>query len=496
MVNTRYEKSYDRDMNNSYLVINASKLKLEAYQKMILLNNEIKGVLPMNFKSLDQETFIYYNITSKISIGDYIKNKKLVFSDLEKIIKSIEAISDIANEYLLDEGLFEINSESIFFELGTNNCYFIYIPCETSENNMYLQVKELIDYMFSYVDHYDERAVSLIHKLKIVIEEDGFSIKLLKELLDNFEKDSELKGYIKNYQNNQNNLSNKPMALKESNSLGIQDKPEKVNKLSKIKKLSKRNNTNEINIVNKASQVSSANQSQEISRQEFSQLEKSGSIQNENNKLLGENKTKEGLVFSRLSLITIITQIILIVVIYFTVTSGLLQSTYVLHRALKIGYLVICVVSIEGLIISMNLYKANKKSKATSQGGSSIFSSENKSIVQVQEGPKINKTEILTAEKKTERAYLIKDNTKIPVINMPFTIGKLEGNVDCIIENPLVSRIHGQITKEEDGYYYKDLNSRNGTYLNNEKILSNHNYILENNYKICFANEKYVFRLL
>lgn len=46
------------------------------------------------------------------------------------------------------------------------------------------------------------------------------------------------------------------------------------------------------------------------------------------------------------------------------------------------------------------------------------------------------------------------------------TIGKKKGEVDVVIDDASVSRMHARITKERDVYYIEDLNSTNGTYKN------------------------------
>jgi len=49
-------------------------------------------------------------------------------------------------------------------------------------------------------------------------------------------------------------------------------------------------------------------------------------------------------------------------------------------------------------------------------------------------------------------------------------LGKKEEDCDLFFKGRGVSKIHAMIKREEDGYYLKDLNSRNGTYLNGQII--------------------------
>lgn len=63
-----------------------------------------------------------------------------------------------------------------------------------------------------------------------------------------------------------------------------------------------------------------------------------------------------------------------------------------------------------------------------------------------------------------ERAQTIVPN------DFPCILGKSKKSADYIIEDKTISRVHVRIHEEETGYYIEDLNSTNGTYVNNEKL--------------------------
>lgn len=81
----------------------------------------------------------------------------------------------------------------------------------------------------------------------------------------------------------------------------------------------------------------------------------------------------------------------------------------------------------------------------------------------------------------------------IPITSYPFFIGKLKKNVDYCIENNMVSRYHAKITKEAGRFYITDLNSTNGTYINDELLLTYQKKELKEGDIITFANIKYKF---
>lgn len=74
-----------------------------------------------------------------------------------------------------------------------------------------------------------------------------------------------------------------------------------------------------------------------------------------------------------------------------------------------------------------------------------------------------------------------------------FLIGSQENEVDGLICDGTISRIHARIIKEEERYYLEDMNSTNGTYRNGEALNYGERIMLEKNDRISFAQENYRF---
>lgn len=56
------------------------------------------------------------------------------------------------------------------------------------------------------------------------------------------------------------------------------------------------------------------------------------------------------------------------------------------------------------------------------------------------------------------------------VLNDKITIGRGSQNI-IVLRDPYVSKEHAKIVEDENKYFLEDLNSANGTYLNNQKVL-------------------------
>jgi len=75
-----------------------------------------------------------------------------------------------------------------------------------------------------------------------------------------------------------------------------------------------------------------------------------------------------------------------------------------------------------------------------------------------------------------------------------FTIGRLGSMVDHVIPDGTIGKLHAEIISREGSYYLTDLNSKNGTYINGERIVSNMEYEITGSCRIRFSSCEYLFR--
>ncbi|MEN8907774.1 MAG: DUF6382 domain-containing protein [Clostridiales bacterium] len=74
-----------------------------------------------------------------------------------------------------------------------------------------------------------------------------------------------------------------------------------------------------------------------------------------------------------------------------------------------------------------------------------------------------------------------------------FVVGRMKKQTDFACHNNSVGRLHAEIISKRGEYYVKDLESRNGTYLNGKRIKGKKEYIISNNDRISFANSHFKF---
>ncbi len=70
--------------------------------------------------------------------------------------------------------------------------------------------------------------------------------------------------------------------------------------------------------------------------------------------------------------------------------------------------------------------------------------------------------------KKAETSYIVYSGNMIPLA-AKISIGRDKSN-SIVLDDILVSRFHAVIQKIKNAYFLKDLNSKNGTEINGEKV--------------------------
>ena len=85
-------------------------------------------------------------------------------------------------------------------------------------------------------------------------------------------------------------------------------------------------------------------------------------------------------------------------------------------------------------------------------------------------------------------------NERIMINKDKFIIGRLGSMVDYMIQDRTVGKLHADIRCREGSCCVIDLNSKNGTYINDVRIISNKEHEIKDGDEIRFSGFKYIFR--
>lgn len=147
----------------------------------MLLHNNIQGLLPMTQTFVDNTSVLRYNISSKITMEQFLAgkvNKKRILTVFASLIDTIQ----IAESYLLDIDLLLLQKKEIYVNVGTSKAELLYYPVLSAKSpvNIPLFLKSIL-----FETEYDqtencEYVTSLINFLN---GNGGFLLDDLKQLM-------------------------------------------------------------------------------------------------------------------------------------------------------------------------------------------------------------------------------------------------------------------------------------------------------------------------
>ena len=112
-------------------------------------------------------------------------------------------------------------------------------------------------------------------------------------------------------------------------------------------------------------------------------------------------------------------------------------------------------------------------------------------------GPEISEKTVLLSElKKPEVPELVCNQTGEVVLlaKFPFYIGSAKEYADFVPVGEGISRIHCCINKKENKYYLADLNSTNGTYLNQKEVIPGKDALLSEGDEIRVSSQEFYIK--
>lgn len=120
--------TYETQGTSTFLVYTmGEREQLDAVVMGMMSNNKIEGVLPFSFTRLDQERFVRYNVSSRISLAQYfngIVNKNRL---LKVLISMASAVLEAEN-YMLEPETFVWNKNYIFVDVSTSEAELVCLP--------------------------------------------------------------------------------------------------------------------------------------------------------------------------------------------------------------------------------------------------------------------------------------------------------------------------------------------------------------------------------
>lgn len=126
--------TYESKGTSTFLVCTMGESEVLDNMSMGMLeNNQIKGILSLNYSQENDRRYIKYNVSSKVSLAQYF-NGVVNRARLIQIMSSLADAVMNAEDYMLEASAFLWDKEYIFVDAGTAEAFLICVPVEERFN--------------------------------------------------------------------------------------------------------------------------------------------------------------------------------------------------------------------------------------------------------------------------------------------------------------------------------------------------------------------------
>ncbi len=169
------EMSYRTDGINSYLVIDDTSVAPDSYEINMIHNNDIEGLLPFEFRSLNEARMIYYRINGYMQLAELIQGEILALEYLTDMFLSLIKLIYEMKMYILEPDNLIIDMKNIYFNMTESRFCFIF--CPNYEVDIRKQIKKMMEECIKYINHRDHQAVDIAYGIYDIVSKSNYDIK-------------------------------------------------------------------------------------------------------------------------------------------------------------------------------------------------------------------------------------------------------------------------------------------------------------------------------
>ena len=492
-INKIMKIDYKRDIHHQYLILTeGSGPDTASYQIRMLMHNRIEGFLECSMQQMDENVLFYYDVTSRQPLSLILEQRQLKVDLLRLLLERIMESLSALNEYLLSpDGLF-LNEEYIYLDPTLKEIYFCYFPM--IREAITDQAKRFSEYLLTKLDHADRKALVICYDFYQKTMDETLTPEMLSALLHSGGQAEEFGDrQYKPKQNGQENREYLGNALRDDGMvwekqqrtdhfptnreelldafLGPDPQDEKKkNRLRSKKYKTKKRQDNRKDKKDRSENDERNEKNERAERTSFlgrylpgifsSEKESMGSVlhTDERKCKAGGDKIREADRYRKKP-----------------------PKKDSVDKAME-QYL-----DLDWMEANLNIVQQTSSSdnKETLLLHDDFFEDIGIFPKQGKEKNGMEKTAWLVSE-TTGKRYRIKDDITL--------VGKKSSHANLILDSAAVSRLHARILLQSEGYKIYDLNSKNGTYLNDRLLEEKDGVLLRNEDKIRFADEEFIFR--
>lgn len=171
---------FEHSEKANYLVL-CTEQREERMADRMLVQNEIKGLLPVRIERINGCKEYYFDISSKHSLGSIVKKGSLNVPKIQLLIQSIGELLRQFHEYMLEPDGICLSEELIYTALPEWKLFFCYY--EEDGRKFTEKLRKLLQFVIEYVDYQDKEAVTLAYACYQAAMQDNFTFAKIEDCL-------------------------------------------------------------------------------------------------------------------------------------------------------------------------------------------------------------------------------------------------------------------------------------------------------------------------
>ena len=492
---------YRRDLQHNYLVAEDGE-DTENYITRMMTENQVQGLLGCECRRMDQKKLYYYDITSKISLAEKCRYKKIKGSEVHLVVQRLLQVLVQLEEYLIPADRICLDWNYIYLDPASGQPSFCCLP--VTEKELEQGVRELLEELLPRLDHQEQDGVSVVYELYQYAVRESFSVMELQGVLErrmleqrkSLRRESQMYGEKENSFPSENGYANTEEAGRSylaGERKSIQE--ESVRSWEREKRAGKSASGRE------EEQFRTDRRNHERALEDFF------SVEEEENETDRERNLPVGLLAG--------------------ICAGVLYGLtgYAVWEYFP-GYLGIwgaigVIAALSFLIWQVTVKRRKKEDSQIAEQFAMYQEPAGKSLdfpkqavgeweekEEEAEAEEVsswenripwennNYTQLLSAGRK-EGGLILKELHPVSGRQFridkthPTIIGQLKDQADLVLPSTAVSRVHASIEQRAGSWYLKDLNSRNGTWVNDQELYGEEEKELTTGDQIQFADLVY-----
>ena len=173
-----YNIRYERDLSHKYIVMDLGDKDTGDYRYKMLEAQKTKGLMACSVRSINSDSFLYYEADGLRSIGDRFASRGMNAQQLLEFFADLEKVCQDMSEYLLEEDSLVMTMDTVMVNLVDGHFRFLCLPGDNREDIETFAI-ELTD----KVDHNDDRAVNAAYEFCALVEENGYNLSTIAGMM-------------------------------------------------------------------------------------------------------------------------------------------------------------------------------------------------------------------------------------------------------------------------------------------------------------------------